>query len=57
MSFYKKYQEAWDDQDIGASTMSGIDFVVGSCQSKKKEKNYGYGRSISATDNGAFKEA
>jgi hypothetical protein len=41
---------------IGASTMFGIGFVVGSYQSEKKEKNYGYGRGISATDNGTFKE-
>ena len=34
MSFYKKYQEAWDDQDIGDSTMSGIGFVLDFCQIK-----------------------
>ena len=41
---------------IGASTMFGIDFVVGSYQSESEGVKNGYGRSISATDNGAFKE-
>ena len=43
---------------IGASTMSGIGFVVGFYLSKEEEGlNNGHGRSISETDNGTFKEA